>query len=160
MHRLYCRRTGSGPSSLSVPDLRHLLGAGNLLDVGDSLEHVVQVNLGSVIPGSTLPERKRVDQDDIRGTNDSITSSIRELVPGVGGADLDGARDLALDSYNLGLELLAREVAAVEGLGADSDGVDLVGVGLSDTDDGVEVVVEGLLNIGPICRLLAIAPTS
>jgi hypothetical protein len=126
--------------------------------VGNRLEHVVQVNVGSVIPGSTLPERKRIDQDDICGTNDSIASSVGELVPRVGSADLDGAGNLALHSHNLSLELLAREVAAVEGLGADGHGVNGVGVGLCDADDGIEVVVEGLFDIRPSSHSLAIAP--
>jgi hypothetical protein len=50
---------------------------------------------------------------------------------------------------DLALELLAREVAAVQRLGADGYGVDSVGVLLGDVGDGLEVLVEGLLDIGP-----------
>lgn len=97
----------------------------NVLNVGNSLEHVVKVDVGRVLGGSALPEGKSVDEQDIRRLDDGIRSSIGVFVPAVGGADLD-AWERLLDGLHLACELLAGEVAAVEGLGSDSYGVDLV----------------------------------
>jgi len=60
-----------------------------------------------------LPKGKCVDHDDICNSNDSIASSILELVPRVCRADLDALGNLGLDCADLAGELRAGEVAAV-----------------------------------------------
>jgi hypothetical protein len=122
----------SGPTSLAVPDLGHIV-AGNLLDVGDGLVHVVEVDVAGmcvsvglpndrfghlrrVLAASTLPESESVDHDDVCGADDGVSGAIRELIPAVGGTDLDALGNRSLDSRDLALELLTCEVAAVEGL--------------------------------------------
>lgn len=159
---------GRRPSGLASPDLGSLgCAASDLLDVGRGLVHVVHENVclsscqylshqhrrdgGSygVVAAGALPEGKSVDHDDISSANDSITGTVGELVPGVGGSDLDALRQLALDGADLVAQLGAGEVAAVEGLGANGDGVNGVGVAAGDIGDGLEVLLEGFLNIGP-----------
>lgn len=161
-----------GPAGFAGPDLGGFgTAAGYFLDVCGRLEHVVEVDVAadmlvygyidghgkcvrSVIAAGALPEGKSVDHDDIGGADDSITGSVGELVPRVCGSNLDARGQLRLDSLDLTGELLASEVAAVERLGADGDGVDGVGVLLGNVGDGLEVLVEGLLDIGPVVSQL------
>ena len=103
----------------------------------------------SVLTAGTLPESKGVNHDDVGSANDGITSSISELVPRVGGSDLDALRQAALDGADLVLQLGAGEVAAVKGLRTDGYGVDRIGVLLGNVGNGLEVLLEGLLDIGP-----------
>ena len=110
----------------------------------------------SVIAAGALPEGKSVDHDDVGGADDGITGSVGELVPRVCCADLDAGGQLGLDRLDLAGELLAGEVAAVERLGADGHGVDGVGVLLGDVGNGLEVLVEGLLDIGPVVSHVSI----
>jgi hypothetical protein len=112
-----------------------------------------------VLARRALPEGEGVDEDDVRGADDGVAGAVGELVPRVGRADLDGFGQLALDCRDLVLELLAGEVAAVQRLGADGDGVDLGSPVLGGGGNGVEVVVERFLDIGPENLLLAIAVT-
>lgn len=102
-----------------------------------------------VVAAGALPEGKGVDHDDVGGTDDGVAGTISKLVPRVGSANLDALGQLALDCANLLLQLGASEVAAVEGLGADGDGVDGIGVGAGDIGDSLEILLEGLLDIGP-----------
>lgn len=143
------RRTSSRPSRLAVPDLNLVATANLLLNVADGLEHVAQVHVGGIVAARTLPERERVDHENVNGWEDSVRSAIVELVPRVRSANLNVIRQLALDGIDLGLELRAREIAAVQRLGADSHGVDGVLVLVCDGGDGVEVVVEGFFDVGP-----------
>lgn len=82
--------------------------------------------------------------------DDRISSAIGEFVPRVGRANLNlGSLDQSLDFLNLGEELFACEVAAVECLGADCDRVDLVGVLGCICGDGFLVGTEGGFYIRP-----------
>jgi len=74
---------------------------------------VCMTYLSCVLTASTLPEGKGVHHDDISGANDGISSTIRKLIPTISSANLDASGQLGLDSLNLALELLAREVASV-----------------------------------------------
>ena len=56
---------------------------------------------------------------------------------------------LVLDSLDLAGELLTSEVSTVEGLRTDGYGVDRIGVLLGNVGNGLEVLLEGLLDIGP-----------
>lgn len=103
----------------------------------------------SVVAAGALPEGKSINHDDISSADDGITGAVGELVPGVGGSDLDALRQLALHSADLVRQLGAGEVAAIKGLGTDSDGIDGVGVAAGDIGDGLEVLLERVLNIGP-----------
>lgn len=136
------------------------MATNDLLNVGSSLVHVVEVDVGRVLPGSSLPESECVDEDNISRAEDGVGGAVSELVPAVGGSDLDALRKSLLDSLDLALELLAREVAAVERLGADGDGVDDVLELVGDLLDGVQVVVEGFLDIGPVQKRLVATNTS
>jgi hypothetical protein len=146
------RSIGKGKRGyVNVPDLGLLIRAtGDLLDVRNSLEHIVEVDMRSILATSTLPERKCVNHDNVGGTDDSITSTISELVPGVGGSDLDARGQLGFDGADLVLELLACEVSAVECLGTDGYGVDGIGEFIGNVRNGLEIFVEGLFDIGPI----------
>ena len=140
----------SWPSSLAVPNLGLLVRTtSNLLNMCNGLVHIVKVDVGGILAGRALPEGEGVDHDDIGGTNDGVASAVGKLVPGVRGADLDALRQLALDNADLLLQLRASEVAAVQGLGADSDSVDRVSVGAGDVGDGLEVLLERVLNVRP-----------
>ena len=105
--------------------------------------------MGSIVLAGALPESKCVDHDDIRSTDDGIAGSISKFVPRVGGSDLDALGQLGLDGADLVLELLAGEVSTVESLGTNGYGVDAVGVLLGNVGDGLEILVEGLFDIGP-----------
>lgn len=105
----------------------------------------------SVVARSTLPEGKGVDHDDVGGADDGIAGTVSKFVPRVGGSDLDALGERALHSGNLLLQLRAGEVAAVQGLGADGDGVDGIGVGAGDVGDGLEVLLERVFDIRPDC---------
>jgi hypothetical protein len=72
---------------------------------------------------------------------ESVTSTVGELVPAVGGTDKDTLGDLVHNVANVGVELGSGQVATVKGLGTDSDGV-----------DDVLVTGDGLLDGGPIFR--------
>ena len=113
------------------------------------LIHIVEVGPRRVPVAGALPERKRVDEQDVDAAVDGVGGAVVELVPRVGGADLDARRQLALDRVDLVGQLRAREVAPVQRLGADGHGVDLVGVLGGYRGDGREVVVEGLFDVGP-----------
>lgn len=82
--------------------------------------------------------------------DDSIGSAISVFVPRISRANLDvGSLDHSLDFLNLGEELFACEVAAVECLGADGDGIDLVWELGGICGDGFLVGAEGGFYIGP-----------
>jgi hypothetical protein len=114
----------------------------------------IQVDLGGVLAAGALPESKGVDHDDVCLLDNSVTGTVGEFVPAVGGSDLDALGQFRLDCRNLAREFLASEVSAVERLGSDGNGVNGVGVLAGDVGDGLEILVEGLLNIGPGRRTL------
>ena len=105
--------------------------------------------MGGILAGRTLPEGEGVDHDDVGGTNDGVTGTVGELVPGVRSADLDALGQLALDSADLLLQLRAGEVASVQGLGADGDSINGASIRAGDVGDGLEVLLERFLNVGP-----------
>lgn len=140
----------SGPASLAVPELEAVERASDVLNVAESLLDVVEVGLGRAIADVvTLPVGEGVGHEQLHAAlDDGIGSAVGVLVPGVRGAD-KGAGQRVGDVVDLLEELLAGEVAAVQGLGADSDGVDLVLVLRNILGQSVLVGVEALLNIGP-----------
>ena len=100
-----------------------------------SLSNIVEEGGRGVVIRLSLPVRKTVNHDDVNAAGDnSIGGTVLELVPGIGSADL---------------ELGSGEGLAVEGLGADGDGVDGVLVLWSVLLEGIEVLGEGLLVVGP-----------
>ena len=106
--------TGSRPAGLAVPDLGKLISTSDLaLDMLDSLVHVVEVDLSSIVAASTLPESKGIDQNDVGGSQDGVRSSISVFVPAVSGADFDAISDCRLYSANLVLQLRPGEVPSV-----------------------------------------------
>jgi hypothetical protein len=107
----------------------------------------------SVLAAGALPEGKSVHHDDVSGADEGIAGSVGELVPRVGCSNLDARGQLGLDGLDLTGELLASEVSAVERLGTDGDGVDGIGVLLGNVGDGLEVLVERLLNIWPVVQI-------
>jgi hypothetical protein len=80
--------------------------------------------------------------------DDGIRSAISELVPAVHGTDGD-ARELVLDLVDALQKLLDSDVSAVQALGADGDGLNDVFVSGDGILEGVEVLVEGLIVVGP-----------
>lgn len=78
-----------------------------------------------------------------------VRSPIGIFVPAVGGTNLD-FREKILHFLDPLQELLSVEVAAVEGFGANRDGVDCIRArGLEGTLKGTDVGVEGCICIGP-----------
>lgn len=119
------------------------------------LSDVIKESSGGVVIRLSLPVREAVDHDDVDAAGDnSIGGTILELVPGISSADLEAWKGLLrlLDELH---ELGAGEGLAVQGLGADGDGVDGVLVLWGVLLEGVEVLGEGLLVVGPGDVLLA-----
>jgi hypothetical protein len=106
----------------------------------------------SVLAAGTLPEGEGVDHNYVRSADNGIAGSIGKLIPRVGGSNLDAGWQSRLDSADLVCELFAGEVSAVEGLGTDGDSVDRVLVLFGNVGDGLEVLLERLLNIRPMKR--------
>ena len=83
--------------------------------------------------------------------NNGICGSIRIFVPAVRSAHLNvGSLHHSFDFSDLGEELVACEVAAVECLGSDCDGIDLVWILGGICRNGCLVGVEGGVDIGPV----------
>jgi hypothetical protein len=80
--------------------------------------------------------------------DDGIRSAIGKLVPAVHGTDGD-LGELVLDLVDALQKLLSSDVSAVQALGADSDGLNDVFVSGDGVLEGVEVLVEGLVVVGP-----------
>lgn len=133
-----------------------------LLDPAKRLLHIIKVRvLRSVIDLLALPVRKRICHEEIDPTSDQrISSTIRVLVPAVRSADFD-IWENSLDFVDFGEKLSAGEVAAVESLRADSDGVDLLGVSGGVCCQCFLVGVEGLFDVSPDsedCNVRSVQP--
>lgn len=121
--------------------------------MGNGLGHVVEVDLGGVLDVGALPVGEGVGQDQVDAAlDDGIAGAISPLVPRIGSADLGALGQHGADVVDLLEQLLAGEVAAVQRLGADGDGVDLVGVLVGGVRlEGLLVGLERLVDIGPAC---------
>lgn len=95
--------------------------------MANSLLDVVEVGVnGAVSDVAALPVRESVRKQEVHAALEkSVRGAVGKLVPRVGSADL-GARECLLDVVDLVEQLVAGQTAAVEGLGADGHGVDLV----------------------------------
>ena len=99
---------------------------------------------GGLLDRLVLPVGEGVDEQDVDAAGDQgVRGAVGVLVPGVGGPDLDLGGQAALDGVDLLEELGTGEVAAVEGLGADGNGVDGVGVLIGVLLDGAVIGIEG-----------------
>ena len=117
------------------------MSSGNLLDVGNGLVHVVKIDMGGVADVVALPECEGIDEENLGSVDKRISRSISVFVPAVGSADFE-ARNRLLDFQDLVPKLCAGEVAAVQGLGTDGDGIDLVPELGRVFLDGIQVIVE------------------
>lgn len=82
--------------------------------------------------------------------DDCIGGAIGVFIPRVRRADLDvGSLDQSLNLLDLGEKLFASKIAAVEGLGANCNGVDLLWELGGIRGDGVLVGTEGGVYIWP-----------
>lgn len=114
-----------------------------------SLSNIVEEGGRGVVIRLSLPVREAIDHDDVDAAGDnSIGGTVLKLVPGIGSADLEARKGLLclLDELH---ELRAGEGLAVQGLGADGDGVNGVLVLWGVLLECVEVLGEGLLVVGP-----------
>lgn len=125
------------------------LVASNALDVGHSTGHVIEVGLVSLFGLGTLPVGERVGQDVLDhglvravGGEQVIGSAVGELVPAVGSTN-DEVGEMLLDGANVLVQLGTGQVATVEGLRADGDGLDDILVTGNGVLDRVEVLEEG-----------------
>lgn len=118
----------------------------------DGASHVLEVGSGSVLDVLTLPVGEGIGENNVDATlHDSVTSTIGPLVPGVGGADLGTLRQDGANVIDLVEQLVASEVAAVQRLGTDGDGVDLVSILVGRVGlEGLLVGLERLVDVGPI----------
>lgn len=115
-----------------------------------SLRDIVEEGSRGVVVRLSLPVREAVDHDDVDAAcDDSIGGTVLELIPGIGSADLEAWKSILclLDELH---ELGAGEGLAVQGLGADGDGVDCVLVLWGVLLEGVKVLGERLLVVGPV----------
>jgi hypothetical protein len=140
----------SGPTSLAVPKLDSIERASHVLNVAERLLDVVEVGLGRAgTDVVALPVGESVGKDQLYAALDKgIGGAISDLVPAVSKAD-KSTRQRVGDVVDLLEKFLASEVAAVEGLGADGDGVDLVLVLWNVGGEGLLVRIEALFNVRP-----------
>lgn len=139
----------SGPTSLAVQDLDLVrVVSCHLLDVRQGARHVVEVRLVGLRNLGSLPVRESVgqnvgDQRGVRsvGGEQVVGGAIGELVPAVGGTDGEAGVKLLHDADVL-VELSAGQVATVEGLGTDGDGLDRLLVAGDSILNGCEVLEE------------------
>ena len=118
--------------------------------MSECLHDVVEEAGGGVAVGLTLPVREAVGEENIDAAGDQgIGSSVLVFVPAVSGSDLE-AGDGLLDLVDSLQEFGAGEVAAVERLGSNGDGVDLVLVVGSVLDEGSLILCQGIVVIGPV----------
>lgn len=139
-----------GPASLAVPELEAVERALDVLDVAQSLLEVIEVGLDSAVADVVaLPVSESVGKEELdAAVDESISSAVGELVPGIGGTN-GSAGESVSDVVDLLEELLACEVAAVEGLGADGHGVDLVLVLGNVGGESLLVRLEALIGVRP-----------
>lgn len=155
----------SGPASLASSNVDLVgVGTGNLLDVRHGTRHVVKVGLVSLVGSSSLPVGKGIGQDvgDQRGRlgisgEEVIGSTIGELVPAVGGTNRD-ALELVGDETNVVVQGGTSLVTAVEGLGADGDGLDHALVAGDGLLQGSEVLCERLVVGAQVAGILCADP--
>lgn len=114
-----------------------------------STGHIVEVSLIRLVGGGTLPVRKGIgkhigDHGVIIGVGSEqvVGSTVSELVPGVRRSD-SGAGERLAHGADVLVELGAGQIAAVQGLGADGDGLDLVLVAGDVFLQGGKVLDEG-----------------
>ena len=135
------------PPGLTVPDLDRGRRARELLDAVDGLGQVVEVDVvrtGGLVDGLVLPVRERVDEQDVDvALDEGVGRAVGVLVPRVGRADFDFGGETGFDGVDFGEEFGAGEVAPVERLGADGDGVEGGGVLVAVLLDGRVVGREG-----------------
>lgn len=141
-------------TSLSVPELDGIEATAQLLNVSQSLLHVVKVHVRCILASSsTLPVCESVRKQYIHTTLDnSISCTIRNLIPGVGSATLEVPAKCLLHVQDLRQELLAGEVPTVESLGADSHSVDLVLVLGNVRGQGVLVGSKARISVRPYSK--------
>lgn len=80
--------------------------------------------------------------------DDGIGRAIRDLVPAVHESNSD-LRELVLDLLNSLEQIIGGEALSVKDLGTDCDGIDDIFVSVDGCLQGGEVLVEGLIVIGP-----------
>jgi hypothetical protein len=139
-----------GPASLAV-DHTDLVGVvtRNLLDVGHGTGHVIEVGLVGLVGDGTLPVGEGVGQDVGHhgvgvgvGGEQIVGSAVSKLVPAVGGTN-GHLGELLGDCGDVVVQLRAGQIATVEGLGADSDGLDDVLIARDGFLEGSKVLLEG-----------------
>ena len=162
------RSTVTWPAGFTSPELDGVDGAGDVLDAGKSLGHVVEVDVRGVVDLSTLPVGEAVCQagnmcqsriskvvqleypQDIDTSLDyGIGSTVLVLVPTVCGTNLHALGQDRLDIIDLLKELLPSEVSTVKRLRADRDGINLSLVLRGILLNSSLVCLEGLFRVGP-----------
>lgn len=126
------------PARLADPHLGQRVVADDADDAVPGLVGIRGEGRPRVGDGVALPVGEGVDEEDVRGGDDGVCGAVLELVPRVGGAVPELRRGGA-QVVDLLDELVAGEGSAVEGLGTDCDGPDLVVVAGGMCEDGVLV---------------------
>ena len=96
-----------------------------------------------------MSRREEDGQEFYAALDQRIGGAIGVFVPAVGRSD-EHAVDHALNLLDLAEELIAREVAAVQGLGSDCDAIDGVLVARNGFGDCICVCLEGFIGISPM----------
>lgn len=140
------------------------IGARNLLDVRHGTSHIIKVRLVGLVGDGTLPVGEGVGQDVGHhgvgvgvGGEQVIGSAIGELVPAVGGTD-GHLGELLGDGGDVVVQLGTGQIATVEGLGADGDGLDDVLVAGDGLLEGGKVLLEGGIVGAHIALVLSADP--
>ena len=149
-HSSLVRRALRRPARLADPELDLLAAAAprGRLDVRERLRDVVVEDGDGAVDGRALPVGEGVDEEDVDGRQEGVCRAVGVLVPRVRGAVAE-VRGRAAEVVDLGDELVGRVGLAVEGLGADGDGVDLVFVVDGRVDDG---------RLGGVVRRVVLGP--
>lgn len=122
--------------------------------------HVLEVGLVSFLGRGALPVRERIgqhvlNQGSLLGVDSKqvVGGTVVELVPAVGGANLDGLVEVVGHQADVSVKLGASHVTTVKGLGSDGDGLDIFLVAGHSLLEGCEILLERGI-IGAVLRLV------
>lgn len=156
----------SGPAGLAVAET-DLSAARAFLNTLFSLTHVIEVSVGGIVDLLALPVSEAIGQArqilalpqhegqganvqvvDLGVGDDTVVRAVGELVPAVHRSD-SHLGELIHHLDDSLLELGRGEASAVEDLGTDGDTLDDVLVTVDVLLQDVEVLVEGVIIVGP-----------
>lgn len=175
----YSSRLTCGPASFAIGETDLVcIVTGNLLNVGQSLSHIIEISVGGIVEFLALPVGEAVGKticalamktaytgyrasSHVSDTtlDQWVGSSISELVPAIRSTNSD-LGELLLNLLNTLQEFIGRKGATVEGLGANSDSVNHPLATMNGLLQNIEVLLERVVVIGPRVQYTSISRTS